>query len=73
VKQQFVGTYQNAGGRMSMKEILRTQASRTDEFGEIKADTLLTIARTPMTSGLLSPAGRARIQSMCRVLATRAR
>ncbi len=34
-------------GRLSVKEILRAQASRGDEYGEIKPDTLLTIARTP--------------------------
>jgi hypothetical protein len=32
---------------LSVKEILRAQASRADEYGEIKPDTLLTIARTP--------------------------
>jgi hypothetical protein len=32
---------------MSVKEILRAQASRSDEYGEIKPETLLSIARTP--------------------------
>jgi hypothetical protein len=32
---------------LSVKELLRAQASRSDEYGEIKPDTLLTIARTP--------------------------
>ncbi len=34
-------------GRLSVKEILRAQASRADEYGEIKPDTLLSIARSP--------------------------
>ena len=32
---------------LSANEILRAQASRTDEYGEITADTLLSISRTP--------------------------
>lgn len=32
---------------LSVKEILRAQASRSDEYGEIKPDTLLSISRTP--------------------------
>ncbi len=34
-------------GHLSVKEILRAQASRADEYGAIKPDTLLSIARTP--------------------------
>ena len=34
-------------GRMSVKEILRAQASRADEYGEITPDTLLSISRKP--------------------------
>ncbi len=32
---------------LSVKDLLRAQASRSDEYGEIKGDTLLTIARKP--------------------------
>ncbi|MBM3342177.1 MAG: hypothetical protein FJY56_08710 [Betaproteobacteria bacterium] len=38
---------QMPASRLSAKEVLRAQASRGDEYGEIKPDTLLTIARTP--------------------------
>lgn len=34
-------------GHLSVKEILRAQASRADEYGAIQPDTLLSIARTP--------------------------
>ena len=34
-------------GRLSIKEILRAQASRADEYGEIKPETLLSISRAP--------------------------
>jgi len=47
VKQQLWELTKMPAGRMSAKEILRTQASRSDEYGEIKPDTLLSIARAP--------------------------
>lgn len=47
IKQRLWELTKMPAGHMSVKEILRTQASRADEYGEIKADTLLSIARTP--------------------------
>ena len=47
VKQRLWELSKMPAGRMSVKEILRAQASRSDEYGEIKPDTLLSIARTP--------------------------
>ena len=47
VKQRLWELSKMPAGAMSVKEILRAQASRADEYGEIKSDTLLSIARTP--------------------------
>lgn len=47
VKQQLWELSKMPAGRMSTKEILRAQASRSDEYGEIKPETLLTISRKP--------------------------
>ncbi len=47
VKQRLWELSKMPAGRLSVKEVLRAQASRTDEFGEIKPDTLLTISRKP--------------------------
>jgi hypothetical protein len=47
VKQRLWELTHMPAGQLSVKEILRAQASRADEYGEIKADTLLSIARTP--------------------------
>jgi hypothetical protein len=47
VKQQLWELSKMPAGRLSVKEILRAQASRSDEYGEIKPDTILTIARKP--------------------------
>jgi hypothetical protein len=47
VKQRLWALSKMPAGRMSVKEILRAQASRTGEYGEIKAETLLSISPTP--------------------------
>ncbi len=47
VKQRLWELSKMPAGKMSMKEILRAQASRTNEYGEIKAETLLSISPTP--------------------------
>ena len=47
VKQRLWELSKMPAGRMSTKEILRAQASRGDEYGEIKPDTLLSISRSP--------------------------
>ncbi len=47
VKQQLWELSKMPAGRLSTKEILRAQASRSDEYGEIRPDTLLTISREP--------------------------
>jgi len=47
VKQQLWELSKMPAGRLSVKEILRAQASRGDEYGEIKPETILTIARKP--------------------------
>jgi hypothetical protein len=47
VKQRLWDLSKMPAGKMSVKEMLRAQASRTNEYGEIKADTLLSISPTP--------------------------
>ena len=47
MKQRLWELTKMPAGRMSVKEILRAQASRADEYGEIKPDTLLSISRSP--------------------------
>jgi hypothetical protein len=47
VKQRLWDLSKMPAGRMSVKEILRAQASRTSEYGEIKAETLLSISPSP--------------------------
>jgi hypothetical protein len=47
IKQRLWELTKMPAGHMSVKEILRAQASRSDEYGEIKPETLLSIARTP--------------------------
>ena len=46
VKQHLWALSKMPAGRLSVKDLLRAQASRTDEYGEIKAETLLSIARS---------------------------
>lgn len=45
VKQRLWELSKMPASHLSVKEILRAQASRTDEYGEIKPDTLLAISR----------------------------
>jgi hypothetical protein len=47
VKQRLWELSKMPAGHLSVKEIQRAQASRSDEYGEIKPDTLLTISRKP--------------------------
>ncbi len=47
VKQRLWALSKMPAGRLSVKELLRAQASRTNEYGEIKAETLLSISPTP--------------------------
>ena len=47
VKQRLWELTKMPAGKLSVKEILRAQASRADEYGDIKPETLLSIARTP--------------------------
>lgn len=47
VKQQLWKLSKMPAGSLSRKEMLRVQASRADEYGEIKPDTLLAISRKP--------------------------
>ena len=47
VKQRLWELSKMPAGHLSVKEMLRAQASRSDEYGEVKADTLLSISRTP--------------------------
>jgi len=47
IKQRLWELSKMPAGQLSVKEILRAQASRTDEYGEIKPDTLLSISRKP--------------------------
>ena len=47
VKQRLWELSKMPASCLSVKEMLRVQASRSDEYGEIKPDTLLSIARTP--------------------------
>jgi hypothetical protein len=44
-------------GRMSAKDLLRVQASRTDELGEIRPDTLVPIAPRAEDIGLIVAGG----------------
>ncbi len=45
VKQRLWELSKMAASHLSVKEVLRAQASRTDEYGEIKPETLLAISR----------------------------
>ncbi|HTE13695.1 MAG TPA: hypothetical protein VK642_01330 [Burkholderiales bacterium] len=47
VKQRLWELTRMPARHLSVKEILRAQASRSDEYGEIKPETLLSISRTP--------------------------
>ncbi len=47
VKQRLWELSKMPAGRLSVKEMLRAQASRADEYGDIKPETLLTISRSP--------------------------
>ncbi len=47
VKQRLWELTKMPAGKLSVKEILRAQASRADEYGDIKPETLLSIARAP--------------------------
>ena len=47
IKQRLWELTRMPAGRLSVKEILRAQASRADEYGEITPETLLSIARSP--------------------------
>ncbi len=47
VKQRLWELTKMPASRLSVKEILRAQASRADEYGDIKSETLLSIARKP--------------------------
>jgi hypothetical protein len=47
VKQRLWELTKMPARQLSVKEILRAQASRTDEYGEIKPDTMLAISRSP--------------------------
>ena len=46
VKQRLWELTKMPARQLSVKEILRAQASRTDEYGEIKPDTMLSISRS---------------------------
>jgi hypothetical protein len=43
--------------RMSAKDLLRVRASRSEELGEIRPDTLLPISRQPEDIGLIVAGG----------------
>ena len=47
IKQRLWALSKMPAGQLSVKEILRAQASRSDEYGEIKPETLLSISRKP--------------------------
>ena len=47
VKQRLWELSKMPAGRLSVKEVLRVQASRSDEYGEIKPHTLLSMTHKP--------------------------
>ncbi len=47
IKQRLWELTKMPARQLSVKEILRAQASRSDEYGEIKPDTMLSISRSP--------------------------
>lgn len=57
VKQQLWDQSRMPAGRMSAKDLLRVQASRTDELGEIQPGTLLPIAPRAEDIGLVVAGG----------------
>lgn len=56
-KQQVWTLAQIPAGRMTAKDLLRVHASRSGEYGEIKAETMLAISRRPDQIGVIVAGG----------------